>query len=86
MCLLYKFHEAFIFYAPGRVAYSSWTVSMSVCPSVRKKINVGHNFCNIEDSNLIFVMHVYLMNPHILSGGSSRSRSFFKVKGQIAAQ
>jgi hypothetical protein len=64
-------------------------VELSVCQSVRpseKKINVGHNFCNIEDSNLIFGMHVYLMNPHILSGGSSRSRSFFKVKGQIAAQ
>ena len=40
-------------------------------------------FCNIEDSNLIFGMHVYLMELHILSGERSRSMSFFKVKGQI---
>ncbi|KAH3691178.1 hypothetical protein DPMN_194406 [Dreissena polymorpha] len=28
---------------------------------------------SMEDSNLIFGMHVYLMKLHILSGGSSRS-------------
>ncbi len=42
--------------------------------------NIGHNFCNIKDSNLIFGMHVYLMELHIFSG--ERSRSSFKVKGQ----
>jgi hypothetical protein len=41
---------------------------------------MGHNFCNIEDSNLIFGMHVYLMKLHILSG--ERSRSSFKVKSK----
>jgi len=41
------------------------------------------HFCNIEDSNLIFGMHVYLMELHILSGKRLRSRSSFKVKGQI---
>ena len=78
-------------YAPGRVAYSSWTVRqsvcqyvcMSVCPSVRKNFNIGHYFFTIEDSNLIFGMHVYLMKLHILSGERSRSRSSFKVRGQI---
>ena len=45
--------------------------------------NVGHNFCNIEDSNLIFGMHVYLTKLHILSGIGSRSRSSFKVKNII---
>ena len=72
----------FYFYAPGRVAYSSWTVRhsvrLSVCPS--ENFNIGQNFCNIEDSNLIFGMHVYLMELHILS--DKRSRSSFKVKGQ----
>ena len=56
------------------------SVRPSVCPS--ENFNVGHNFCNIEDSNLIFGMHVYLMKLHILSGKSSRSGSSFKVKGQ----
>ena len=37
-------------------------------------------FCNIEDSNFIFGMHVYLMELHILSG--ERSRSSLKVKGK----
>jgi hypothetical protein len=53
-------------------------VSLSVCAS--EKFNIGHNFCNIEDSNLIFCMHVYVMELHILSG--ERSRSSFKVLGQ----
>ena len=56
------------------------SVSPSVCSS--ENFNIGHNFCNIEDSNLIFGMHVYLMELHILSG--ERSRSSFKVKGQKA--
>ena len=72
-----------------------------------ENFNVGHNFCNIEDSNLIFsmhvylmklkgqghpsrsviflykncLMHVYLMELHILSG--ERSRSSFKVKCEL---
>ena len=54
------------------------SVRPSVCPS--ENFNVGHNFCNIEDSNLIFGMHVYLMKLHILSG--KRSGSSFKVKGR----
>ena len=40
-----------------------------------------NNFCYIEYSNLIFGMHVYLMELHILS--SERSMSSFKIKGQI---
>jgi hypothetical protein len=43
-------------------------------------LKFGHNFLNIEDSNLIFGMHVYLMKLHILSG--ERSRSSFKVKSK----
>jgi hypothetical protein len=39
-------------------------------------------FCNIEDSNSIFGMHVYLMELHILSGERSKSRSSFKVRGK----
>jgi len=50
----------------------------SVRPS--ENFNIGHHFFNIEDSNLIFGMHVYLMELHILEG--ERSRSSFKVKGQ----
>ena len=59
------------------------SVSLSVCQSVRlsENLNFGHNFCNIEDRNLIFGMHVYRMELHILSG--KRSRSSFKVRGQI---
>jgi hypothetical protein len=49
---------------------------LSVCPSVSpsENFNIGHNFCNIEDSNLIFGMHVYLEELHILSGERSRSK------------
>ena len=43
---------------------------------------INHNLCNIKDSNLIFGMHVYLMELHILSGKRSRSKSSFKVKVQ----
>jgi hypothetical protein len=57
------------------------SVSHSLC--VSQNFNLGHNFCNIEDSNLIFGMHVYLMELHIVSG--ERSRSSFKVKGQNMA-
>jgi len=53
-----------------------------VCPS--ENFNIGHNFFNIEDSNLIFGVHVYLMKLHILSGGGSRSS--FKVKGKKKQQ
>jgi len=51
-----------------------------VCVSQKfnQNFNIGHNFCNMEDSNLIFGMHVYLIELHILSG--ERSRSSFKVK------
>jgi len=56
------------------------SVRLSVCPS--ENFNIGHNFCNIEGSNFIFGMHVYLMELHILSGERSRSSSSFKVKGQ----
>jgi len=55
-------------------------VELSVCPS--KNLNVGLNFCNIEDSNLIFGMHVYLIKLHILSGERSRPMSCFKFKCQ----
>ena len=50
------------------------SVSQSVRPS--ENFNIVQNFCNIEDSILIFVMHAYLMELHILSG--KRSRSSFK--------
>ncbi len=60
-------------------------VTKSFCHSVilSQNFNLGHNICNIEDSNLIFGMHVYLMELHILSGERSRSMSSFKVKGNI---
>jgi len=57
------------------------SVCWFVCWFVCTNFNIGHNFCNIEDSNLIFGLHVYRMELHILSG--ERSRSSFKVKGQI---
>ena len=44
----------------------------SVRPS--ENFNIGHNLSNIEDSNLIFGMHVHLMALHILSGERSRSK------------
>ena len=57
----------------------------SVCPSsvcLSENFNVGHNFCNIEDSNLIFGMHVYLMKLHIFEWWKVKvilqgQRSFF---------
>jgi len=58
-----------------------------VCLSVRQSVRpsehfiIGHNFWNLEDRILIFGMHVYLMELHILCG--QRSRSSFKVKDQI---
>ena len=52
-------------------------VELSVCLSVLN-FNIGHNFCNIEDSSLIFVMHVYLIELHILS--AERSRLFSQGK------
>jgi len=68
------------------LACLSLYVSMCVCVCVsqnfNQNFNLHHNFCNIEHSNLIFGMHVYLMELHILSGERSKSRSSFKVKGQ----
>ncbi len=48
-----------------------------------KIAHFGHFFCNIQHSNSIFGMHVYLIELHILSGVRSMSRPSFKVKGQI---
>jgi len=64
-------------------AYCFCPVYLLVCLSVglfAPTLTFCHNFCNIEDSNFIFGMHVYLMELHILSG--ERSRSSFKVKGK----
>ena len=58
-----------------------WSVGWSVgwfAPT----LTFCNNFCYIEYSNLIFGMHVYLMELHILS--DERSRSSFKVRGQIS--
>ncbi|KAH3896599.1 hypothetical protein DPMN_020777 [Dreissena polymorpha] len=46
-------------------------------------LSQNFNFDNLDDSNLIFGMRVYLMELPILSGGRSRPGSFFKVKEQI---
>ena len=60
------------------------SVSQSVCQSVRPSENFnGHNFFNIEHSNLIFGIHVHLMELHIFSCERWRWRSSFKVKCQI---
>ena len=45
--------------------------------------NNGHNFSPIADSNLIFGIWIHLTKTHNLMGDMSRSRSYFKVKGQI---
>ena len=65
-----------------RRIWACLSACLSLCVSVclSQNFNLGHNFCNIEDSNLIFGMHVYFMELHILSG--ERSRSSFKVKGK----
>ena len=69
-------------YTGGHIVFALSVCCLFVCCLfVCTNFNIGHNFCNIEDSNLIFGMHVYLMELHILSG--ERSRSSFKVKGQI---
>ena len=74
------------FYAPffnEEGVYCFWPVCLSLCVSVPKlkpRLKFGHIVCNIDDSNLIFVTHVYLMELQILSG--ERSRSSFKVKSQ----
>ena len=70
-------------YTGGHIVFALSVGRLFVCLFVCANFNIGHNFCNIEDSNLIFGMHVYLMELHILSGERSRSRSSFKVKGQI---
>ena len=47
------------------------------------KFNIVFNFLTSLDRNFIIGMHMYLMKPHIFSANMSRSRSPFKVKGQI---
>jgi hypothetical protein len=63
---------------------------LSVCLSFRHTLHLcfsfrfsknAHNFYVTSDINLMFGMHVYLMELHILS--DERSRSSFKVKGQM---
>ena len=67
----------------GERSRSSFKVKCQIYDvSASENFNIGLNFFNIEDSNLVFGMHVSLMKLHILSGGSSRSRSSFKDKGQ----
>ena len=82
--VLVKYYIQFL--CLGRVAYSDRTVRLSVCLSVCPSEILSHLHlvlekwslpCNIDHSNLIFVMHVYLMELHILS--CERSRSSFKV-------
>ena len=43
----------------------------------------GHSIWSNRDRHLIFGVQVHLTRLHILSGKDIRSRSFFKVKGQI---
>ena len=45
--------------------------------------NIGHNFWSNWDRHSVFGVNMYLTKPHVLSGYILRSRSFFKVKGQI---
>ena len=45
--------------------------------------NIVHNFCTSPDRDFITDMHMYLIKLHILIGDTHRSRSSFKVKGQI---
>ena len=45
--------------------------------------NIGRNFSPIADSNLILGIHICHIKPHILMGKMFRSKSSFKVKGQI---
>jgi len=59
-----------------------WHIAVELSVRLSENFYVGHNLCNIEDSNLIFGMHVDLMKLHVLSGESSRSRSSFKVEGK----
>ena len=47
------------------------------------KFNIVFNFLTSLDRDFIIGMHMYLMKPHIFSANMSRSRSPFKVKGQI---
>ena len=80
-----------MFLCPRRIAYSFLNVRQSVrlssvrpsvCPSARN-FNIAHNFCNSEDhSNLIYGLHVYLMEVHIFSkvkymASKRRSRGHF---------
>ena len=69
------------FGSPSQTAFDSSKFQRSVSWSVCSNFNICNNFFNIQDSNLIFRMHVYLIEVHILSG--KRSRLSFKVRGQI---
>ncbi|KAH3784027.1 hypothetical protein DPMN_161977 [Dreissena polymorpha] len=68
-----------LFMSPTHYSGGHIVFALSVC-WFAPTLTFCHNFCNIEDSNFIFGMHVYLMELHILSG--ERSRSSFKVKGK----
>ena len=60
----------------GHTSRSNWR-------SKTCNFNIGHNFSPIADSNLIFGMWIHLTKTHNLMGDMSRSRSYFKVKGQV---
>jgi len=77
------FHKHILFLCPpvytgGHIVFAL-SVGWLVCWLVCANINICYNFCHIAHSYLIFGMHVYLMDLHILSGEWSRSRSSFKV-------
>jgi len=57
-------------------------VCLSIC-LFQDNFNIGHNFWAIRDRDLIFSMNMHLLKLHILKGNLLRSRSSFKVKGQI---
>ena len=60
----------------GHTSRSNWR-------SKTCNFNNGHNFSPIADSNLIFGIWIHLTKTHNLMGDMSRSRSYFKVTGQI---
>ena len=79
------------FVSHGAADFELWNVKVKVklegqrCNILVKIAHLIYTFSFIQDGNLIFGMHVYLMQMHILSGERSRSRSYFKVDGQIYA-
>ena len=63
-----------------------WFVGLLVCWFVglfENNFNKNHLKSVIADSNLILGIHMCHIKPHILMCEMSRSRSSFKVKGQI---